>query len=209
MNNKEYSIDSISGEVISIEPRKTKKGGKAYYVVTVETVEGDNLKLYAWDGEHEGLKVGDFVQVGYQPGDWPKLKGYQITEAPPTHRQKTLDGRTMPKTAVSSYGGNQHNGETPLASSRQYLALKLAVELVKDEAVQVDDKLLRVRKSFPVMWELLAPPAISYPQTVGIRPAPIIQPVRLPLNNEPNHICRCHELGNPACCELCNKKGSD
>lgn len=125
-------IQTLTGTLIEIQDRKTKKNNKPYQLIKLE---GNKDGFFDWDGiVTNQFSAGDDVTITYSPGQYPKLHNIKLNKK---GVMKVLEPKAKPKQMTSA-----------LANTAEYLALKLAVELVKDETIQVDEKVKRVSEAY-------------------------------------------------------------
>ena len=120
----------------------TKKG-KKYLKVTV----GDKY-LYDWNFKAAQLD-GKYCLADFDDGQFPKINQIMPVDKPPV--QATI----IETPTVAQIGGVCASNQRNPANSYEYLAGKLAVELVSGEQIAVDEKIDRWKKAYDSILEVL------------------------------------------------------
>ena len=128
--------------IAKITEAVTKKG-KKYLKVTV----GDKY-LYDWNFKAKDLD-GIYCLAKYDGEDFPKITQIMPVDKPPV--QATVTESNKPVQKEASNGSLINN----LANSPQYLAAKLATEMVQVEQIAVDKKIERFEQMYNVILKKL------------------------------------------------------
>ena len=136
---------TITGAITKIDGPIASKGRNNATFYAVE-IEGD--KFYDWKHVSENFSEGDFVKATVTEGDYPRLLTMNLGDAPAVQRNV---GGSKVHSGIAP--GWSQPAQTPEGLTLEVLAL--AVELVKDEQVQVDDKIKRAKTAFFAFKDLL------------------------------------------------------
>jgi hypothetical protein len=143
----------VTGLVKEQEARTTQDGSRSFHTITIEADDGE-VKISDWSGLCKKANIlgmsGIFVEAQYLDGQYPRLVSVKQVEKPSSFTQSTVESATA-KDAQSFMPAPQptHNHRpSDHASSLTYLCFKLAVDLTKDEAIQVDKKIERMGQAY-------------------------------------------------------------
>jgi hypothetical protein len=136
----------IGAVLKEIQDRVSKNKNKPYQMVVVDTPEGD-LRLFDWNGtaRKAGVVEGDYCELNYVEGEFPKLNSMTKAEHPVITKQSEVGTYNVepPKPTPQRYSP---------ASSREYLAGRLACDLVNCEQVAVDKKIQRWAEAYEFIY---------------------------------------------------------
>ena len=115
--------------------QRTSKNGRQFFIVELD----DGAEIYDWNSMavKMGVSQDSWVNIQYSEGQYPKLLRIALCDPPENASQITIQDtkNTAPKCVSKS--------ESNLANSKEYLSMKLACELVREEQIQVDEKIDR------------------------------------------------------------------
>lgn len=132
---------------------KVSKNNKPYQRVFFETTEGGTvIDLFNWGNPVTDEMVGNWYTVSHSEGQFAKIEGLNPTE-PPTQQtqvstQQPNAAESQPQVSKPATQPAQAHTTANLHNSAQYLAMRLAVQLVVDEQIQVDDKPARLSQHY-------------------------------------------------------------
>lgn len=144
-------MTNFEGQVVRIDQKTAKSNNKLYHVVKVADDLGESTQsFFDWNGacDRAGIKELMYVKGTYESGKFPRLSTIAQYERPANSRQQVIGEVASPEKVVSHSGSNA-------ASSPKYLALKLAVELVQCEQIQVDEKIKRALTAYAEFIKVL------------------------------------------------------
>lgn len=140
----------LIGELVRIEEKVTKKGKK--YLMPVVKLNGENKAFFDWgfnskDFTDEGNQ-GIWVEIEVKEGEFPALNSMKETTKPPKVEQQSLEESDNNTTKEEKLPEKKKTSESFLAVSLPYLSMKLAVDLVRREDIQVDEKIKRLEEAY-------------------------------------------------------------
>jgi hypothetical protein len=135
----------VEGIITRIEGPITSKGrnNAQFYAVEIES-----SKFYDWKHVAKDFREGQYVQATVTEGEYPRILNMVQIDAPARSVQHSL-GQDAPRIARGfSPPIDGMDGDT-------FALLSLAVELVKEEQLQIDEKINRAKTAFFAFKDLL------------------------------------------------------
>jgi len=123
---------------------KNSKNGKAYTLLEID----NEFRIYDWQQVSKDFATGDAVKLTHSGGQFPRLLKMEPADKEAVQKELEMDEKDNSSNVPVKFNGNP-------ANSPSYLACKLAVELVKDEQIAVDKKLIRFKKALETVKECL------------------------------------------------------
>lgn len=132
----------VTGRIEEIVDKKSNTG-KSYTIVKV-----DGKNYWDWKGWAKNFNTGDQARISYHDGQYPRITKIAQSEEPAAQTELPRQVSTEINKAYAPRNGN-------LANSTEYLACKLAVELVGNEQIDHEQKMARFHKAYKEIKELL------------------------------------------------------
>lgn len=128
-------------KIVGIVPKKTKKG-KDYYVIELEDRNKQPMKLFDWNNTVNTKNCGieHICEIEYIDGEYPKLTAIKQLDNWPAEMVQSHITKIEEKATASSLLDN------PLRTRLQVASM--AVDLVKNEQIEVDKKIERFKEAF-------------------------------------------------------------
>lgn len=136
-------MSKVVAELVKYDERKTKKE-KVYHLAFFKTIEGSEFELFDWKKWSKPELVHKWFWVTYdEKNDYPKIDSVSETDKPTVSKQTSV---TEASNTTSDVKSEPKIIQRPpsLSVSPKYLAMKLAVEMVCNESIEIDKKEARL-----------------------------------------------------------------
>lgn len=132
----------VVGQIDEIVEKKSNNN-KSYSIVKI-----GGSSHWDWKGFSKNFNTGEWTSMQVQPGEYPRITKMEHTEAPGVQQELKPEVSAEINKVYAPKNGN-------LANSPEYLACKLAVELVGNEQIDHEQKMARFHKAYKEIKELL------------------------------------------------------